>query len=178
MLIAQLCQLFTTPWTAACQAPLSTRILQARILEWVAMPSFRGSSQLREWTQVSLVAGGFFTTEPPGKPKSTGVGSLSLFQGIFPTQGLNWGFLHCRWILYQLSYQGNPNWWLTMVLICPSLMTNDVKYLFMYLLTICITFGEMSVLLLLVFLLLGFESSFCFLYTSPSLDMWFANIFS
>ena len=107
--------------------------------------------------------------DSPGK--NTGVGSLSLFQGIFPTQGLNWGFLHCRWILYQLSYQGNPNWWLTMVLICPSLMTNDVKYLFMYLLTICITFGEMSVLLLLVFLLLGFESSFCFLYTSPSLDM-------
>ena len=40
----------------------------------------------------------------PGQ--NTGVGSLSLLQGIFPTQGLNWGLLHCRWILYQLSYQG------------------------------------------------------------------------
>ena len=29
-------------------------------------------------------------------------------RGIFPTQGSNWGLLHCRWILYQLSYQGNP----------------------------------------------------------------------
>ena len=36
-------------------------ILQARILEWVAMPSFRGSFQPRDWTQVSRVAGGFFT---------------------------------------------------------------------------------------------------------------------
>ena len=41
-------------------------------------------------------------SEPPGKPKNTGVGSLSLLQGIFPTQELNQGFLHCRRILYQL----------------------------------------------------------------------------
>ena len=47
--------------------------------------------------------------EPQGKPKNTGEGSLSLLQGIFPTQELNWGLLHCRWILYQLSYQGSPN---------------------------------------------------------------------
>ena len=47
--------------------------------------------------------------EPQRKPKNTGVGSLSLFQGIFPTQELNWGLLHCRWILYQLSSQGNPD---------------------------------------------------------------------
>ena len=38
--------------------------------------------------------------------QNTGVGSLSLFQWIFPTQELNQGLLHCRWILYQLSYQG------------------------------------------------------------------------
>ena len=47
-------------------------------------------------------------SEPPGKPKDTGVGSLSLLQGIFPTQELKRGLLHCRWILYQLSYQGSP----------------------------------------------------------------------
>ena len=40
----------------------------------------------------------------PGQ--NTGVGSLSLIQGIFPTQRLNPGLMHCRWILYQLSYQG------------------------------------------------------------------------
>ena len=47
--------------------------------------------------------------EPPGKPKTTGVGSLFLLQGIFPTQDSNWGLLHCRWILYQLSYHGNSD---------------------------------------------------------------------
>ena len=40
--------------------------------------------------------------------KNIGVGSLSLLQGIFPTQGLNSGLPHCRRILYQLSHQGNP----------------------------------------------------------------------
>ena len=40
--------------------------------------------------------------------QNTGVGSLSLLQGIFPTQGLNPGLLHCRQILYQLSHKGNP----------------------------------------------------------------------
>ena len=39
--------------------------------------------------------------------KNTGVRCHSLFQGIFPTQGLNLGVLHCRQILYHLSYQGS-----------------------------------------------------------------------
>ena len=46
--------------------------------------------------------------ELPGKPKNTGVGSLSLLQGIFPTQESNQDLLHCRRILYQLSYEGSP----------------------------------------------------------------------
>jgi len=41
--------------------------------------------------------------------QNTGVGSLSLLQGVFPTQGSNRGLLHCRQILYQLSYQGSPD---------------------------------------------------------------------
>ena len=47
-------------------------ILQARILEWVVTPSFRGSSWRRNWTCVSCgscISGRFFTTEPPGKPQ-------------------------------------------------------------------------------------------------------------
>ena len=43
-----------TPWTP-CQAPLLMGILQARIPEWVAVPSFRGSSQPRDWIQVSHI---------------------------------------------------------------------------------------------------------------------------
>ena len=46
--------------------------------------------------------------EPQGKPKNTAVGSLSLLQQIFRTQELNLGLLHCRQILYQLTYQGSP----------------------------------------------------------------------
>ena len=46
--------------------------------------------------------------EPQGKPKNPGVGSLSLLQWIFLTQESNQGLLHCRQILYQLSYQGSP----------------------------------------------------------------------
>ena len=45
--------LLVTPWTVHCQAPLSMGILQAIILEWVSMPSSRGNSQPRDWTQVS-----------------------------------------------------------------------------------------------------------------------------
>ena len=43
-------------------------ILQARILERVAISSSRGSSRPGDWTCVSCIAGGFFTTAPPGKP--------------------------------------------------------------------------------------------------------------
>ena len=45
-------------------------------------------------------------SEPPGQPKNTGVGSLSLLQGNFLTQESKWGLLHSRQILYQLSYLG------------------------------------------------------------------------
>ena len=56
-------QLFVIPWTVACQAPLSMEILQPRILEWVAMPSSRGSSQPRSPT----VQADSLPSEPPGK---------------------------------------------------------------------------------------------------------------
>ena len=83
-------------------------ILQARILEWVAFPSSRRSSQLRDQTHVSRIAGKFFTSWATREAKNTGVGSLSLLQRIFPTQESNWDLLHCKLILYQLSYQGSP----------------------------------------------------------------------
>ena len=47
-------------------------------------------------------------SEPPEKLKNTGVGSLSLLQGIFLTQESNWGLLNFRWIHYQLNYWGSP----------------------------------------------------------------------
>ena len=45
---------------------------------------------------------------PPGK--NTGVVCHSFLQGIFPTQGLHPGLLHCRQVLYHLSHQGSPIW--------------------------------------------------------------------
>ena len=83
-------------------------ILQARILEWVAFPSSRGPSQLRDRTQVSLIAGRFFTSWARREVQEYQSGSLSLLQRIFPTQESNWGLLHWRQILYQVSYQGSP----------------------------------------------------------------------
>ena len=48
-------------------------------------------------------------SEPPGKPENTGVGGLSLLQGIFLTQDSNRHLLHCRQILYQLNYKRSPS---------------------------------------------------------------------
>ena len=60
------------------------------------MPFSRGSSQPRDQTQVSCI---------DWATRKVGVGSLTLFQEIFLTQESNWDLLHCRRILYQLSYQ-------------------------------------------------------------------------
>ena len=65
----------------------------------------QGSSQPRDRTRVSRIRGDSLPAESPGKPKNTGVCSLSLLQQIFLTQGSNRGLLHCRRIIYQLSYQ-------------------------------------------------------------------------
>ena len=83
-------------------------ILQARILECVVLS--RRSSQPRDLTQVSSIAGRFLASWTTGKPKDTGVGSVSLLQQIFLNQELSWKLLHCRQILYQLGYQGSPSY--------------------------------------------------------------------
>ena len=55
-------RLFAIPWTVARQAPLSMGILQARIPEWAAIPSSRGSSRSRDQTLISALTGRFLTT--------------------------------------------------------------------------------------------------------------------
>ena len=57
-----------SPRTVARQAPLSMEILQARILEWVAIFFSKESSRTKDQTHVSCTVGGFFTTEPPEMP--------------------------------------------------------------------------------------------------------------
>ena len=61
--------LFVTPWTVACQAPLSMDILQVRILEWVAISFSKGSSQPRDPTEVSALQEDSLPSEPPRKPR-------------------------------------------------------------------------------------------------------------
>ena len=81
---------------------------------WSGLPiPSPGDLQPRDRTQVSGIDPEIEPRSPAlrlglpaelhGKPKNTGVGSLSLLQQIFPTQESNWGLLHCRRILYQLS---------------------------------------------------------------------------
>ena len=111
-------RLFATPWTAYAQSVEFSRPHELHMHSpWnspgqntggVAFPFSRGSSQTRDWTQVSSIANRFFTSWATGKPKNTGVGSLSLLQRIFPTQEWNQDLLHHRRILYQLSYEGSP----------------------------------------------------------------------
>ena len=83
-------------------------ILQARILEWAAFPFSRGSSNPGITPRSPALWAESSPAEPQGKPKNTGMGSLSLLQQIFPTQESNQSLLHCRQILYQLSYERSP----------------------------------------------------------------------
>ena len=65
---SQSCLTFCNPMDCSPLGSSVHGILQARILEWVAIPFSRGPSWPRDGTWVSCIAGGFFTAEPPGKP--------------------------------------------------------------------------------------------------------------
>ena len=88
---------------------------------------FKSSRQetavVRPWVKVKVAQSCPTLWHPMDSPwnspgQNIGMGSLSLLQGIFPTQGLNPGLPHCRQIIYQLSHQGSPEysikklrWW-------------------------------------------------------------------
>ena len=87
-------------------------IFQARILEWAAFPFSRGVFPTQRLNpgikhRSPALQADSIPADPPGKPKNTEVGSLSLLQRNFLTQESSWGLLHCRRIVYQLSYQGS-----------------------------------------------------------------------
>ena len=99
--VAQLCLTLCDPGDC-----IVLGLLQDRILEWVACPSTGDLPNLGIEPRSPTMQADSIPAEPQGKAKNTGVGSLSLLQGILPTQELNRGLLHCRQILYQLSYGG------------------------------------------------------------------------
>ena len=72
-----------------------------------ARPGEPGSLFETDWDLVPFTA-----VLAPGQtsPRATAYKEDSLLQGIFLTQGLNWGLPHCRQILYHLSHQGSPQW--------------------------------------------------------------------
>ena len=77
------------------------------ISEYLGFWFFMCESESHSVVSDSLRPHGLYSPwNSPGQ--NTGVGSHSLLQGIFPTQGLNPGLPHCRWILYQLSHKGSP----------------------------------------------------------------------
>ena len=73
--------------------------------------SLSGNSIKLHWVCAQTLVGFCSLASMYSLGKNTGVGSLSLLQGIFPTQESNQDVLHCRWILYQLSYQGSPSYY-------------------------------------------------------------------
>ena len=78
-------------WTVACQAPLSMGTPQGGILEWVAMPSSGGPFNPGIKPRSPALKADSLSSEPQGKPKNTGVDSLSLVHGIFPDPGIEPG---------------------------------------------------------------------------------------
>ena len=115
--------LFARPWTVARQAPLFMEFPRQEYWSELPFPPPRDLPDpgiKPKSPAAPALAGGFFTTKPPGKPvhglyspwispgQNTVAGSCSLLQRIFSTQGSNPGLLHCRQILYQPSHQGSP----------------------------------------------------------------------
>ena len=100
-------QLFVTPWTVARQAPPSMRFSRQEYWSGLPCPPPGDLPNPRIEPRPPALRADSLPAEPPEKFKNTGMGSLSLLQGIFPTQESNWGLLHCKWILYQLSNQGS-----------------------------------------------------------------------
>ena len=89
MLVAQSCLALCDPMDYGPPNSSVYGILRARILEWVAYPFSRGSSQPRIKHRSPALQADSSPAEPQGKPKNTRVGSPSLLQQIFPTQELN-----------------------------------------------------------------------------------------
>ena len=123
--------LFVTLWTVAYQAPPTLGFSRQEYWSGLPFPSPGDLPDPEIEPRSPTLPVDTLPSEPPGKPQfcsvvsdslwphrlysswnfpgqNTGVGSLSLLQGIFPTQGSNPGLTQCRQLLYQLSHQRSP----------------------------------------------------------------------
>ena len=80
-------------------------ILQARLLEWVVFPFFKGSSQPRDQTHVLCIRQILYQLSHKGSPRILEWVTIPS-PGDLPNPGIKPGLLHYRQILYQLSYDG------------------------------------------------------------------------
>ena len=92
------------------------RTFSSQNYRWV-LPEVRWSESCSVMFDSLQLQGLYSPWNSPGQ--KTGVGSLSILQGIFPTQGLNPGLPHCWWILYQLSHKGSPYTKVRVKCLCP-----------------------------------------------------------
>ena len=104
-------QLYGIPQTVACQAPLSMEFSRQEYQSRLPFSSPGDLPDLEIKPRSPALRADSLLSEPPWKPEKTGVGSLSRHLQIFPAQESNRGLLLCRWILYQLSYQGSQGRW-------------------------------------------------------------------
>ena len=96
------------------QSPLLPQVLWYRNQEFI-LGNCMFLKLLQKWSEVKVAQSCLTLCDPMefhspwnSLGQNTGVGSLSLLQGIFPTQGSNPDLPHCRWIFYQLSHKGSP----------------------------------------------------------------------
>ena len=97
-----------TPWTVACQSPLSMEFSSQEYWSGLPCHSLGDLPNPGIEPRSPALQADSLPSELSAKPKNTGLGTLSLLQGIFLTQESNQGLLHCRQILYQLICQGSP----------------------------------------------------------------------
>ena len=107
--------------------------------------------------------------EPQGKPKNTGVGSLSLLQGIFPTQESNPGLLHCRRILYQLSCEGRLSYKSLLSPVCDIIIMLGFTPSFCFP-CVCVLFFEEVDFSGFLFYFFSFQSIFLICYFNFSVE--------
>ena len=105
-LVAQSCPTVCDPWTVARQTPLSMGFPRQEYWSRLPCPPPGDLPSSGIKPRSPTLQADSLSSEPLGKLEKTGVGNLSLLQGNFPTQESI--YLHCRWILYQLSYRGSP----------------------------------------------------------------------
>ena len=102
-LVAKSCLTLTSPWTVACLVPLTVEFSRQEYWSGLPFPSLKVKVTESCPTLCDPhIVHGFI------QARILEWVAFSVLQQIFPIQESNQVLLHCRWILYQLSYQGNP----------------------------------------------------------------------